>query len=73
MSTKMTTNFLKILTTILTLIQGKKLTSKTYTYNPVWFEDFSRFLDTVGFTVAAVFTPSQMRPGRYYVTLSISL
>jgi len=66
-------NFLKIVATLFTLIQGKKLISKTYTYNPVWFEDFSRFLDTIGFTVAAVFTPSAMRPGRYYVTFSVSL
>jgi hypothetical protein len=69
----MKTNILKILATLLALIQGKRLTSKTYTYNPVWFEDFSRFLDAVGLTVATVFTPSQMRPGRYYVTLSVSL
>lgn len=64
---------IKLLLTLITLIQGKKLTSKTYTYNPVWFEDFSRFLSAIGLTVATVFTPSQMRPGRYYVSISISL
>lgn len=64
---------LKLLKFLIHLIQGKSLTSKTYTYNPVWFEDFSRFLDAIGLTVATVFTPSRMRPGRYYVSMSISL
>lgn len=66
-------NLHKLFAFLLPLIQGKKLTSRTYTYNPVWFEDFSRFLDAIGLTVATVFTPSQMRPGRYYVSMSISL
>lgn len=64
---------LKLILTLFTLIQGKKLTSRSYTYNPVWFEDLSRFLDSVGLTVVTILTPSHMRPGRYYVKVSVSL